>query len=228
MNAKKPSKLSPFSAIIFDLDGLVLDTETTFIRAWKQAAEQMSFNFPESFYESLSGLDGKTVMEKLSQYAGSDFDLSYFQQLSGTCWHQSVQQYGIPKKKGFDELLSVIQQQKIPFCLATNSHEKNARECLAFANLDNTFDIIISAEHVKHAKPHPDIFLHTAARLQQPIAHCLVLEDSFTGIQAAAAAGAQNVLIPSILPVYPQLLALSDHVFTHLGEVAKIMSANFP
>jgi len=222
------TKLSPFSAIIFDLDGLVLDTERTFINAWQQAAKQMGFHFTSDFCDSLSGLEGKAVTKLLAEYFDNDSDLAYFQKLSGDCWRQAVQKQGIPIKKGFEDLLNLITQQHIPFCLATNSREKNARECLALADLSEVFEIIISSEQVKHAKPHPDIFLHAAATLQQPIANCLVLEDSFTGIQAAADAGAQCVLIPSVVPISPELFALSDHVFNHLGELVEIMSANFP
>lgn len=216
-------KFPHFSAVIFDLDGLVLDTEITYIKAWQQAAEAMGYDFSILSTKTLSGLHYQSLVEVLFDHFGTDFDLPRFNQLSGECWRDYVQQYGIEKKSGFDELLTVIKQFNIPFCLATNSAEINARECLALAGLEQTFSIIISRNDVKHGKPAPDIFLTAAQRLQQPIEQCLVLEDSLVGIQAAQAAKAIPVLIPSALSIVESTLLQNVTVFTDLNHVAEIL-----
>jgi HAD superfamily hydrolase (TIGR01509 family) len=224
----KNFKLPYFSAIIFDLDGLVLDTETTYLYAWQQAAKKMDYQLSDSFCSSLSGADATQVKKSLINYCGSNFDLTYFRQLSGECWFTYVQQYGIQKKKGFNHLLNIIKKHHIPYCLATNSPKKNARECLNFAGLRNEFDLIISRDQVKKGKPSPDIFLKAADYLQIPINRCLVLEDSIIGIKAAQQAGAYPLLIPSQPIIKNELLINERLIFKDLTEVSKIILANLP
>ena len=216
-------KLPPFSAIIFDLDGLVLDTETTYFIAWQQAAETMGYDFSLLATHTLSGLHYQSLIKVLQASFGEDFDLQRFNQLSGQCWRDYVQEFGIAKKHGFDELLAVIENLNIPFCLATNSAEKNARECLALAGLQQTFSVIISRDDVENGKPAPDIFLTAAERLQHSIAQCLVLEDSLVGIAAAQAAGAIPVLIPSAVSIAESELSQNVAVFGDLNQVAQLI-----
>jgi HAD superfamily hydrolase (TIGR01509 family) len=219
-------KIPDFSAIIFDLDGLVLDTESTYIMAWQQAAKLMRYDYSLLSAQALSGLHYQSLVEILFSHFGADFDLLRFNLLSGECWRDYVQEYGIEKKSGFDELLAVIKQADIPFCLATNSAERNARECLALAGLAETFSMLISRDDVKHGKPAPDIFLTAARSLQQPIQQCLVLEDSLVGIQAAQAAEAIPVLIPSVLSIATSVTHKNIRVFSDLAQVAEIIRNN--
>ncbi|NOQ35920.1 MAG: HAD-IA family hydrolase [Methylococcaceae bacterium] len=210
------------------MDGLVLDSESTYLRAWQQAGQEMGYAFSDAFCLSMSGLHSKAVTQALLTHCGADFDLHLFQQLSGDFWYTDVQLNGIEKMKGLDDLLAVIKKNEIPFCLATNSLEKNARECLALAGLKNEFKLIIARDHVEQGKPAPDIFLKAADLLQQPIAKCMVLEDSATGIEAAKNAGAIKVLIPSQPPVNNALSHCCDVVLNDLNEVAEIILANLP
>ena len=223
-NFKRPY----FSAIIFDLDGLVLDTETTYLYAWQQAAQKMGYQLSGSFCLSLSGADATQIKKSLINYCGSNFDLNYFRQLSGECWFTYVQEHGIQKKKGVNHLLSIIKKHHIPYCLATNSPQKNARECLDFAGLGHEFDLIISRDQVKKGKPNPDIFLKAADYLQKPIKHCLVLEDSVIGIKAAQKAGAYPLLIPSQQIINNAALINEHFIFKDLIEVSKFILANLP
>ena len=221
-------KLPYFSAIIFDLDGLVLDTEPSYLYAWQQAAQKMSYQLSDSFCLSLSGTDGVQVKKSLIDYCGSNFDLRYFNQLSCEYWFTYVRKHGIQKKKGFNQLLSVIKKHQIPYCLATNSPKNNACECLDFAGISDVFKLIISRDQVKEGKPKPDIFLKAADALQKPINHCLVLEDSIVGIKAAQQAGAYSLLIPSQQITKPALLINENLIFKDLMDVSKIILANLP
>jgi beta-phosphoglucomutase len=217
--------LPAFSAVIFDLDGLVLDTESTYLIAWQHAVELMGHDFSKLATFNLSGLHYQDLVKILYTCFGATFDLKRFNQLAGDCWRDYVNQHGIARKKGFDELWAVLNKREIPFCLATNSAEKNARECLSFAGLDNAFTTLISRDNVKLGKPAPDIFLYAAQCLAQPVSHCLVLEDSLIGIQAALAAEAIAVLIPS-QPLPQQRLISEAAVFADLAVIAEIVVKN--
>jgi beta-phosphoglucomutase len=214
-------KLGDFSAVIFDMDGLVLDTETGYFCAWQQAASAMGYCLSETFCQSLSGLTGDAVTAKLLAECGAEFDLAAFNQQAGLAWHHHVQQHSIAVKHGFAELLNVIQQQGLPFCLASNSRLANALECLALADLTDVFTTIISRDDVTHGKPAPDIFLTAAARLQVPIERCLVLEDSHTGVVAATTAGALTAFIPSTMPINPATVALCNVMLSDLAQLAQ-------
>lgn len=217
--------ISDYSAVIFDMDGLVLDTEMTYFIAWQQAAASMGYTLSDGFCASLSGLSGEAGTQKLLTECGADFELSTFKQAAGLHWHDHVKQHGIAVKHGFHDLLECIVQHEIPYCLATNSRAINALECLALAGLTEVFDLIISRDDVQHGKPAPDIFLHAAARLQVPVARCLVLEDSHAGIVAATQAGAFSVFIPSMLPIDPLTLALCDVMLPDLRAVRESFRA---
>ena len=212
-----------FSAIIFDMDGLVLDTESTYCIAWLKASIEMGYEFTEDFCFSMSGLHYQDVEKRLSAHCGADFGLKQFNRLSGKYWHQYVNQQGIPVKKGFFNLLKILNDKGIPFCLATNSGQANALECLKFAGLNDVFSLIITRDQVEKGKPAPDVFLLSAEQLKVPISQCLVLEDSMTGVQAARNADACSIFIPSVLPFQSTTVDLADYFLNDLDELALII-----
>lgn len=214
-------KLPSFSAVIFDMDGLVLDTETTYSLAWQKAAKKMGFSFSDEFCCSLSGLHFQHMEMRLIDQCGVDFDLKYFYQLSGEFWRQHVNQEGIPVMKGVLALIKVLNEKNIPFCLATNSGKDNALECLALAELTGVFSSLITRDQVSHGKPEPDIFIAAAKALNKPINQCLVLEDSMTGILSASYAGAPCVYIPSVFPVDPAIVEMANCFLKDLNELAQ-------
>jgi len=212
-------KLSDFSAVIFDMDGLVLDTETGYLVAWQQAANAMGYELSESFCLSLSGLHYNDIVPKLMASCGVDFDLQAFNRLSAIYWREHVYAHGIKIKHGFTELLEFIIQQQIPYCLATNSRAINAYECLELAGIKEVFSTIITRDDVQHGKPAPDIFLKAAELLRVPISQCVVLEDSHAGILAASRAGAFSVFVPSIEEsVDPLAVELCDMMMIDLAQ----------
>lgn len=190
-------KLTDFAAVIFDMDGLVLDTETTYHKAWQLAADAMGFNLSEEFCSSLSGLSSEDGLAKITNYCGRNFNIAKFRPLSSLYWREWVKVHGIAVKAGFPPLLAHVIDLKLPYCLATNSRTKNALECLAYAGLTDTFPIFISRDDVLHGKPAPDIFFRAAECLEVNMAHCLILEDSYTGVVAASRAGAYVIGVPS-------------------------------
>lgn len=218
-------KLTDFAAVIFDMDGLVLDTESTYIVAWQQAADAMGYHLSEEFCRSLSGLHYQDIEPKLLEYCGAGFDLATFNRLSGDYWRAYVNARGINIKHGFTGLLDALIRRKVPYCLATNSRTLNALECLELAGIGGVFSLIVSRDHVPCGKPEPDIFLTAAALLQVDIKRCLVLEDSHAGIVAASRAGAVSVFIPSVAQIDPRTLELCDLTVNDLAQLADAMGA---
>jgi len=211
------------AAVIFDMDGLVLDTEKTYRIAWREAARALRYDLPDAFLEALTGLAIDAVLREIEGFCGPGFDTGEFNRLSAACWRDHVAAHGIEVKPGFHVLRDYLDQQGIPFCLATNSTLINAEECLRLAGLEGVFAELIARDHVERGKPAPDIFLHAAATLDVAIDRCLVLEDSSAGIEAAARAGALPVMVPSALPVEAATAARCRFVLNDLGELLDLV-----
>ncbi len=216
--------LPDFRAVILDLDGLILDTETSYFCAWQQAAQAMGYSLSEDFCQGLSGRNYQEVERQISQLLGPEFQLQEFRRLSSKYWRELVKKDGIAIKEGFFSLHEVLQQFAIPFCLATNSLTANARECLEFAGLQGYFPELVCRDDVDQGKPAPDLFFFAAQTLGVDIGGCLIVEDSATGIAAAAQTGAYVVLIPSLAEVEPQTRAMADLLLPSLTELAALLA----
>lgn len=218
-------KLADFDAVIFDMDGLVLDTESTYIIAWQQAAKEMGYNFSDDFCLSLSGCHYQEVELRLTEHCGTEFNLQTFNRLSSDCWREYVDVHGIKLKHGFMGLVELLVRKKIPYCLATNSPGENALECLDLAGIEELFPIVVAREQVRHGKPEPDIFLKAAELMQTDISRCLVIEDSLAGIVAASRAGAVTVLVPSTAQIDPLAIELCDLMVSDLEQLTNRIRA---
>lgn len=218
-------KIPEFLAVIFDMDGLVLDTEKTYGIAWQKAVIEMGYEFAEDFCYSLSGLQANAMEQRMLDYYGADFDLKLFNKLSGKYWREYVNLQGIPVKKGFFNLLDILKTKKIPYCLATNSNKENAYECLQLANLKDVFSYVITRDDVQRGKPAPDIFLLAAKILNQPVSKCLVLEDSATGIKAAYRAGCYTAFVPSVFPIDLATAKLANYTLDDMDDLALILNS---
>ena len=214
-----------FKAVIFDMDGLVLDSETGYFTAWQQAACDMGCSLDDAFCTSLSGAHGPVISRRLTAHFGADFDIQRFYALSSQCWREQVQQQGIPVKAGFFELMQRIREMKLPFCLATNSRRQDAEQCLSYAGLAGVFSCMITRDDVKNPKPAPDVFLKAADALGFASNDCLVLEDSPVGVVAAIAAKCPCIFVPSCLPADKQAMRQAHRVLADLKQVADFISA---
>ena len=214
-----------FQAVIFDMDGLVLDSEYGYFAAWRLAATEMGLQLSETFCSGLSGAHGAEIRQRLLTHFGMDFQLERFYQLSKDIWLQEVQQQGIPVKTGFHGLLQLIKELNLPYCLATNSRRVDVEQCLLWAGLEGVFDTIICREDVVRPKPAADIFIKSTEMLSLSPQHCMVLEDSPIGVIAATAAGCYCLFVPSVLPADREACKLADGVFADLSAVADFISA---
>jgi len=221
-------KPADFSAVIFDMDGLVQDTEGTYRLAWQRAAFAMGHELPEPLFTALSGLPASEVEQKLMDYCGAGFNVNEFNRLSSEYWRSYVYVKGIEVKRGFNSLIDFLIEQNIPYCLATNSTAANAYECLALAGLKDIFSIVVTRERVEKGKPAPDIFLKAAKDLDVTISRCLVIEDSHAGIEAASRAGALSVFVPSVLPVDALTAGLCDFMVNDLMQLLTFLRQSEP
>lgn len=193
-------QLPPFKGVIFDMDGLLLDTEPTYASAWRRAAADFGVDLDLDFLHGLFGLHADAVLQTLADRIGPSFDPPVYHASAGRYWREHVATAGVPIMPGALALLNWLKEEGIPHALATNSDGPFAQLCLEHSGLLGQFEIQITRDQVSAGKPEPDLFLVAAHRLELAPADCLVLEDSHTGLLAASRAGAIPILINRRLP----------------------------
>ena len=212
-------RLPTFSAVIFDMDNLAIDSEPSFIVAWRRAALEFGACLDERLLRGLLGRSADEVVLALGQAIGEGFDGRRFNRLAARCWREHVEAEGISPMPGLLGLLELLRRNRIPYALATNSSGVIAADCLRLSGLGSHFPLAVTREQVSSGKPSPDLFFLAAERLGCPASECLVLEDSAVGLQAAASAGMLPVLV-NAKAAEAGLQGLAAMNFLSLHEVA--------
>jgi HAD superfamily hydrolase (TIGR01509 family) len=207
------------------MDGLALDTESTYCHAWRSAAADLGFDLSEEFCRGLFGRHADDVEQALKTALGDAFDRRSFHESAERHWRRYLDEHGIKPMPGLKELLAVLRHRAIPYALATNSDGPYAGECLRRSDLEETFRVVVTRNQVERGKPAPDLFLEAARRLNVPPALCLVLEDSETGLEAARAAETVPVLIQRREDVRNRLAERAVASFGDLLELAELLKA---
>jgi HAD superfamily hydrolase (TIGR01509 family) len=208
----------PVEAVIFDMDGLLLDTESVYRAAMVASALAMGYDFPHDFCQSMVGTAEAEIHHMLQQRFGADFPIV---RLFADCETEMRQRLdaGVPVKAGAAELIGELAGRKLPMAVATSTVRRIAEHHLQRAGLLDHFTAVCTREDVTRGKPHPDIFLAAAKKLGVRAERCLVLEDSYPGVRAAHASGAMAVMVPDMLPATDELRALCVAVARDLHEV---------
>ena len=186
------------TAVIFDMDGLMLDTERIALAVWRQAAADLGFTLDDEVAGRMVGRTSATNRLMLQMTFGETFSYDELAELADSRYRETLDRDGVPRKDGLIELLDFLQSRDIPRAVATSTARDLARHKLVQAGVGVYFDVVVGGNEVTHGKPAPDIFLRAAERLGKLPAECVVLEDSGPGIHAASAAGMVTILIPDV------------------------------
>ena len=196
--------------LIFDLDGVLIDSEPLHIRAWQEFLGQHSLNFPVEWYQQWVGLSDRLLAERLRSAHGVRLSVSEVLAGKRLAYHVLVARELRPFA-GVPAGLTELRARGSPYAIATSSSRATARHCLACTGLEPLCPILVSADDVAQLKPAPDCFLQAANLLGVAPAACIVIEDSPAGLAGARAAGCRPLGVASSLPA--ESLAEAERIF---------------
>ncbi|MGX1307089.1 beta-phosphoglucomutase-like phosphatase (HAD superfamily) [Amorphus suaedae] len=211
-------------ALIFDMDGLLLDTEGVYKRSWSAAAAALGFDLTDQIFMTLIGITIADCEKRLVAQFGERFPLERFRDDARVRYEAIVEADGIPLKPGVHAALDWAAQRNIPCGVGTSTRTEEARERLKRHAMLDRFSVVVGGDQIRRGKPDPETFLKVAESLAHRPEHCLVFEDAHSGVLAARAAGMSVVLIPDLLPATPEIAAQASGVFPSLHAAVDWLS----
>ena len=208
----------PLAAVIFDMDGLLLDTETVCRDAMFRVCTDFGYAMTDDLFLSLVGSPKEANEKRLTAHFGVAFPLLDFEKGCRAAM-RDICVSNVPLKPGARDLLEFLGRARIARGVATSSGRDEAEEHLERAGVLALIDVLVARDDITHGKPHPQSFLRAAERLGAKPAQCLALEDSYNGVRAAHAAGMATIMVPDMLPPTPEMRLLCIAVAESLTEV---------
>lgn len=189
---------------IFDMDGLLFDTERVYQQTWQEIAQEKGVELDSDFAKAISGTNGEYMCHVIEHYYhvpdGKDIIEECMKRV-----REKLSRY-VPIKEGVHEILSFFQKKGIRMAVASSSKKEQIESNLKIAGIREYFSEVISGTEVKRGKPAPDIFLLAAERICCEPGECYVLEDSENGIKAGYAAGCITVMVPDLIEASSEIL----------------------
>lgn len=208
--------------VIFDMDGLMFDTERLFTYYWTHACRDYGIPRKEEFVAAVRGSSGEKMRACVREHYGPALDADGFCRRVYEYVDEHLKE-SVPKKKGLDELLAFLQAAGLPCAVASSTYRSLVERNLKTAGVEGCFSLIVTGEEVARGKPYPDIFEKAAAGLGLAPGECLVLEDSYNGVKAGAAAGCVTVMVPDLMAPTPEISALYTACLEDLGQVPEFI-----
>lgn len=212
-------------AVVFDMDGLMFDTERLTIQAWDYAGEKLGFGKMGHMVYKTLGMNVENARKVFIQEYGDKIIEEDLAEHSREFFDNYFNKYGMPIKSGLIELLNYLKENKYKIAIATSSNKETALKHFERAGIAEYFDAIVCGDMITNSKPAPDIYLKASELIGCMPSECLALEDSPNGIRSAFSAGLIPVMIPDLIEPTKEILELLHAKLLSLNEVINLLAS---
>ncbi len=219
----------PVQGALFDMDGTMFDTERLRFQTLKQASNEfIGQEFSDEYLMQCLGLSAKASEQLAQKFYGTDVPYTAIRKRADEIELAFVRQNGVPIKKGLIQVLERLRKSGLRMAVATSSRRAIAEEYLINANVYKFFDLLVCGDEVEQGKPHPEIFITAAQRLNLQPQQCLMFEDSENGINSASEAGGITILLKDIKEPNDQMLAQTKFYYQDMNECLNALDQYIP
>lgn len=215
--------MNKIEAVIFDMDGLLFDTEKIGFRVWKATCEKYGYTMDKEMFFSIIARNARDIKQIMIKKFGENFDFEKLHKEKSDMAVEIINSEGVELKKGAVELIDFLVEKDYKIALATSSRRERAFSLLEKVNMIDKFTYVICGDEVEKSKPDPDIFLKVAKKLGVKPEKCMVLEDSEPGVRAAVAAGMIAINVPDMKDPDEEIINISYKVSKSLLEVKELL-----
>lgn len=212
-------KLTNVRAVIFDMDGLLVDSERLAHATLIETAKMFGIVPDIAMLIRMIGLPVDGSLDILHRRYGQDFPAEKYIREAAMACEALVLTGGLELKAGATELLAFLDEARLPKAIATSSSREKAMCTLAAVQMADRFNVVVSRTDVPRGKPSPDLFLRAAKELGRTADQCVVLEDSYNGVRAAHAAGMRVIMVPDLMPPNAEMSEVSEAIVPDLFAV---------
>jgi HAD superfamily hydrolase (TIGR01509 family) len=210
--------LASFDAVLFDMDGTLIDTESAYLEEWVRAAKLQGFKITQDLWHQMLGRPTIDCHRLVQDAFGASFNMDVFATEYRSRLNDRLQDH-VPVMPGVLNLLQDLKVQGTPLAVATSATRKSAEAYLSTAGLRDYFSHVITRDDVEQGKPHPEPFQKAAAALSVAPERCLAMEDTEAGIRSAHGAGAIPIMIPSLKQPANEIAELCHLICNDMTEV---------
>lgn len=209
--------------VVFDMDGLLFNTEEIGYEAMRLAFKNMGEEFPVERYIELIGMREDDTNRALQQFYGEKFPIDTMLVKYKNAFKSILDNDQLKPKRGAIELLNFLDENNFKKCIASSSDLSAIEKYLKLTNLTDRFDFYVSGEEVANGKPAPDIFIEACKRANELPENAIVLEDSLNGLRSAKAANIDCIVIPDMVPQNEEIVADATYILPTLKQVIDIL-----
>ena len=204
--------------VIFDMDGVIFDSERVLLECWQVVADRYGIPDIEGTLQLCFGVNINVSRQIYFDRYGEDFPLDAYKEETRAIFRARCPEGYPPIKKGVRDILSFLRDRGVPLALASSTPSEIVRRELKLAGLLDYFQVVICGDQISRSKPEPDIFLAAAGALGRAPEDCFVIEDSFNGIRAAHAAGTRPIMVPDMVPPDGEMAEKAEIILPSLTE----------
>lgn len=213
-----------YKAVVFDMDGVIFDSERAVMQCWKEVASRHNIPDIEKAILACTGTTMVRTREIMLNLYGADFPYDEYAMESSAIFHSRYDGGRLPMKPGVKELLTFLKEHNKKIALASSTRQQVVTDELRDAGIIEYFDRIICGDMVSRSKPAPDIFLKACEELNISPSDSYAIEDSYNGIRAAHAGGLHPIMVPDLLPADEEMQSLAEIVLPNLTSVMEYLA----